>query len=311
MKIITFDDIKKAYITPDEVYRWTEEVIEHKADCILPAKISIQPQGMDGVFYNTMPCVIPKENVAGVKLVTRYPSNKPTLDSQLMLCELNSGNRLALIDANYITALRTGAVAVHSMEKLAKWGSGSTTVGIMGLGNVMLANIFPNRDFQLKTLEYKTQHLLIKEEFSKYKNLHFIFVKTHEELVDGSDIIISAATYIKENVCEDKYYKKGVTVIPIHTRGFCNCDLFFDKVFADDTNHVRSFKYFNKFKYFAEVSDVINGKSAGRENDDERILVYNIGIAPLDIYFAKKIYNKLKDSVQDIDMHLPEEKYWF
>ena len=112
-------------------------------------------------------------------------------------------------------------------------------------------------------------------------------------------------------MCEDSAYKEGVLVIPIHTLGFTNCDLFFDKVFADDTDHVKHFKYFNRFKSFAEVSDVINGKAAGRENVRERILTYNIGVAIHDVYFAANIYNMLKNkNVASIDFGSPKEKFW-
>ena len=47
---------------------------------------------------------------------------------------------------------------------------------------------------------------------------------------------------------DENLYRKGCLVIPVHTRGFQNCDLCFDKVYADDTAHVCGFKYFNEFK---------------------------------------------------------------
>ncbi len=78
--------------------------------------------------------------------------------------------------------------------------------------------------------------------------------------------------------------------MPIHTRGFTNCDLVFDKVYADDTAHVHGFKNFGKFRFFAEVADVVNGKAPGRESETERILAYNIGLSIHDIYLAEKIY---------------------
>ena len=65
-------------------------------------------------------------------------------------------------------------------------------------------------------------------------------------------------------------------MVPVHTRGFSNCDLFFDKVYGDDTNHICHFKYFNQFKSFSEISDVLTGKALGRENNKERIIAYNI-----------------------------------
>ena len=90
---------------------------------------------------------------------------------------------------------------------------------------------------------------------------------------------------------KDEWFKEGVLVVPIHTRGFQNCDLFFDKVFADDTSHVDGFKYFKQFKKFSEFDKVLHKEVVGRENDKERILSYNIGIALHDIYIAKKIFN--------------------
>ena len=61
-------------------------------------------------------------------------------------------------------------------------------------------------------------------------------------------MVISAASYFSEDICSDEYFDEGITVVPIHTRGFTNCDLFFDKVFADDTGQVKHFKNFDKFK---------------------------------------------------------------
>lgn len=102
-------------------------------------------------------------------------------------------------------------------------------------------------------------------------------------------------------------------MVPIHTLGFTNCDLFFDKVFADDYGHVRHFKNFNQFKKFGEVCDVVNGKIPGRENNKERILAYNIGISVHDVNFAQHIYGMLLEkgiSLSDIDMQSLKEKFW-
>src|SRR5690606_20913748 len=95
-----------------------------------------------------------------------------------------------------------------------------------------------------------------------------------------SDVIISAVTYFENDICESHFFKKGCLLIPIHTRGFMNCDIDFDKVFVDDVNHIKGFKNFEFFKpKMNEVSAVINNNCEGRSSDDERIIVYNIGIA--------------------------------
>lgn len=310
--IITFEDIKRLNIDPKICFQWVSNAIKQKEKTLLPPKISIKP--FDGAFCNVMPCIT--EHTGGVKVVTRYPNRKPSLNSLLMLLDVTSGEILALMDANWITAMRTGAVAVHSMMLFAK--KRFSTVGILGLGNtarstlLVLAEMMPEHEFRIKLLRYKGQEELYAKRFASYHNLHFEFIDRIDLLIKGSDVVVSAATYLPNDLCDTQYFDEGILVIPIHTRGFTNCDLFFDKIYADDHGHVCHFKNFSHFRYFAEVDKVVSKKAAGRENDRERILVYNIGIAMYDIYFAYHIYQLLKERIDlpEIDMHAPMDKFW-
>ena len=320
MKIITFQDITALDITPSMCFDWAEAMIKNKAHALLPPKVSLKPR--DGVFCNFMPSVIPgteSANWGGIKIVTRYPERVPSLESRILLMNADTGEFLALMDGTWITTMRTGAVAAHSIQLFAK--KNFSTIGMMGLGNVtratliILADKLPEKELNIKLLKYKDQEKDFSKRFAGYSNLHFTFVDTPAELVKGSDVVISGATYLPNDVCEDQYFDKGVLVQPIHTLGFTNCDLFFDKVFADDTSHVHHFNNFDRFRNFAEVCDVVNGGKAGRENDDERILVYNIGISIHDINFAASIYRIMQEqgtlsSLPDVDMKDPTEKFW-
>ena len=121
MKLITFEDIQNLNIDPYLCYEWVSEMIANKKTVDLPAKISMHPS--EGVFCNVMPCVIPNTvfgKMGGVKVVTRYPDRKPSLDSKLLLLNIETGEFLSLMDANWITAMRTGAVAAHSILLFAK-----------------------------------------------------------------------------------------------------------------------------------------------------------------------------------------------
>ena len=130
-------------------------------------------------------------------------------------------------------------------------------------------------------------------------------------MIGQSDVIVSCITEAQGLLCEDvSLYKKGCLVVPVHTRGFQNCDLCFDKVYADDTAHVCGFKYFNKFKQFGEIQDVISGNTKGRESDDERILSYNIGLGLHDVLYATKIYHALKDDAEEIQLIRETNKFW-
>lgn len=313
MKIITFEDIQKLNIDPALCYEWVVNTIKTKKSTILPPKVGLSSR--DGVFMNTMPCIL-NHKYAGVKVVNRYPERVPSLDSRILLEDNDTGEFLAVMDANWITAMRTGAVAAHSILELAK--KDFSTIAMLGLGNtcrstlLVLSAVTNNRKLNIKLLRYKDQAEDFIARFADYENLSFTIVDTNEELVRGSDVVVSCVTYASEDLCPDEYFDKGVLVVPVHTRGFTNCDLFFDKVFADDYGHVHHFKNFDKFKSFAETCDVVNGVVPGRENDDERILAYNIGVSIHDICFASHIYELVKDNpdITDYDMLNPTEKFW-
>ena len=320
MKIISFDDVRSLNISPAECYEWVSEMILHKADAVLPAKAHMNMPG--NVFCNVMPSLIygSENSYWGAKVVTRYPEREPALDSKILLIDANSGEFLTLMDGNWITAMRTGAVAAHSIINLAK--KNYSAIGMIGLGNtarstmLVLAAMVPDRHLDIKLLRYKTQAELFAERFAEYENLHFTIVDDVRDVVKGSDVVVSCATYFENDICPDDCFDEGVLVVPVHTRGFTNCDLFFDKVFADDTGHVDHFRNFSKFRYFAEVSDVVNGRSAGRENDKERILAYNIGVSIHDMNYAAHIYQMMKErpevfeTLTDAEMHDPTEKFW-
>ena len=320
MKIIGFDEVRSLAISPSECYDWVSEMIENKQDSFLPAKTHMNMPG--NVFCNVMPCLVygvGQINYGGVKVVTRYPERNPSLDSKILLFNADSGEFLALIDGNWITAMRTGAVAAHSVIHLAK--DGWNTIGMIGLGNVARASMLVlservKETINVKLLRYKNQAEDFEERFRGYSNIHFTIVDTVEECVRGSDVIVSCATYFENDIAQDDWFDEGVLVVPVHTRGFTNCDLFFDKVFADDTGHVDHFKYFSKYKYYAEISDVINGKAKGRENNKERILAYNIGVSIHDINYAAHIYQKLESdkdrftNLIDAELNDPVDKFW-
>ena len=216
--------------------------------------------------------------------------------------------------------MRTGAVATLAAQTFRK--TNCEYYGMLGLGNTARATLLciletePNIKHLVKLLKYKNQTDLFIERFINYDNVEFSVSDTIEELVSSSDVIISCITEADHLICpNDQMFQKGCLVIPVHTRGFQNCDLSFDKVFADDVGHVSHFKNFEKFKKFAEVYDVVNGYKPGRENDGERIIAYNIGISIHDINFASHIYQMFLDSrglneLPDVDMKEPLEKFW-
>jgi ornithine cyclodeaminase/alanine dehydrogenase-like protein (mu-crystallin family) len=185
----------------------------------------------------------------------------------------------------------------------------------MGLGNTARATLLClmavlEGPLNIRLLSYKGQELEFMKRFKEYSRLNFSIFENVEDLITGADVVVSCVTVAHGQFASDTCFKPGVLVVPVHTRGFQNCDLFFDQIFADDVAHVEGFKYFNQFKQFDEFARILLKQNPGRTSDQERILAYNIGIALHDIYFASQVYDKVKDSLPDISSDKLSEKFW-
>jgi ornithine cyclodeaminase len=294
---------------------WVKEAFLMKDDIQMPAKMSVHPQGED--FITSMPCLLPESQgrkYFGIKMVSRIDGQVPTLQSNIFLYDAKSGHLLAVVDGDWITAMRTGAVAALAAKTLQR--KGNSTYSIMGLGNigraVGLCLAADNRDRQItfRLLRYKDQAERFVERLKDFDNVNFEIVNDKRIFAAEADVLISAVTVATELLFPDnELFRKGVTVIPVHVRGFQNCDLFFDKVFGDDTGQVSGFKYFNQFRQYDEFHHVLQGKNPGRTNDEERILSYNYGIALHDIFFASRIYERIQKG-DGFNLEKQDKKLW-
>lgn len=320
MKIITEQAIRRLGISPTQCVDWIHESFSLKADSQLPAKISVHPEDYD--FFTSMPCLLPKPSdpakgyYFGIKEVHRIEGAVPSLGSDMMLYNARNGELLALIDCDWITTMRTGAVAAVSIKALRK--TDTRVYGFVGLGNTARATMLcmlesePEHFFKVKLLRYKNQAEQFIERFKDHANVEFEIVDDINELARTADVFVSCITSASGLLVADvDCFQPGVTVIPVHMRGLQNCDTVFDRVFGDDTDHVKNFKYFSQYKDYNEIGEVLAGRDPGRRSQTQRIIDYNYGLGLHDVVFASKIYEMLKDSgISDIAYQKETEKFW-
>lgn len=302
MRIITSEEIEKLHISPEESVEWVREAFLIKDKCMLPPKISLHPRGND--FFNTMPCILPDEyHTFGCKVVSRIKGNHPALKSEMMVFDTLSGELTALVNCDWITARRTGAVATLAINTLRS--ANARIYSFVGLGAMAYATLDcffatnKDRPLTVRLKRYKNQAEKTIERYKGIENVTFEISETMEALVKDADVVVSCITDADGLLVEDvDLFKPGVLIVPVHTRGFQNCDITFDKVLADDEGHVKGFKYFNQFNKFGELAEVLSGRIPGRESDLERILSYNIGLGLHDVFYASKIIGLNPDKGQ-------------
>ena len=259
MRFVSFEQIVDLNINSIQCVEWAAEAIRCKSEWILPEKNSIKFG--DNCFFNTMPSLWPRKNIFGVKEVSRIPTRIPALKADILLYDVLGGDLKAFMDGTWITTMRTGAVAAISMKLLKK--SDAKKICFIGLGNTARATLLcyealcGGSTLDVSVLAYKNQHEDFIERFRTHKNIHFQVYDDVEEMIGTSDIVVSCVTATDCIFAPDNCYKKGVLVVPVHTRGFQNCDLFFDKIFCDDIAHISGFKYFKQYKFVSELTDII------------------------------------------------------
>lgn len=319
MKVISEQAIRSLNISPKKCVEWIYESFSLKNEAQLPAKISVHPEDMD--FFTSMPCLLPTNSAGnryfGIKEVHRIEGAVPSLGSDMMLYDAKTGELIALVDCDWITTMRTGAVAAVSIKALRR--ANAQVYGMVGLGNTARATMLcllenePERQFHVQLLRYKDQAELFIERFKSYPNVTFQIVDDINEMARSVDVFISCITSAKGLLVEDTdLFQPGVTVIPVHMRGLQNCDPIFDRVFGDDTDHVKGFKYFPQYHDYNEIGEVLAGRDPGRKSEDQRIIDYNYGLGLHDVVYASKLYELLKDnsSCQEVIISKETEKFW-
>ena len=317
MKILDFEYIKNLNIAPSIVYEWCNEAWRIKDACVLPAKQKMW-EGNDG-RYITMPCVLPELDVSGIKFISRNMKSNtgvPARNSNIILYQRSKMGPLAILDGIWITNMRTGAIAAHSVIEYST--TSLSSLGLMGLGNaarafmLMLGNLY-KKELSVKLYRYKDQAETFKTRFEKdFPQFHFDIVNSVDEIC-SCDTVVSAVSCAHGEFAQSDTFKKGCLVVPIHGDGFQNCDLCFDKIIIDDHAHCKSYKYYEQFKDKAiEVTELETGRKRGRDNDKQRLIAYCGGIALHDLYCAYKIWQiaKTRADAPTVEMHYPLERFW-
>ncbi|UCF21442.1 MAG: ornithine cyclodeaminase family protein, partial [Gemmatimonadota bacterium] len=130
------EDVETVGLSMAEIIEALETMFlaKGKGEVEMPPKPGIHPR--KDSFIHAMPAYISSMGAAGIKWVSGYPSNVerdlPYISGLLMLNDPDTGIPIAVMDATWITAMRTGAATAVAAKYLAR--SDSTTLGVLACG---------------------------------------------------------------------------------------------------------------------------------------------------------------------------------
>jgi ornithine cyclodeaminase/alanine dehydrogenase-like protein (mu-crystallin family) len=247
----------------------------------------------------------------GVKVLARFPERGPgdNLASLLLLFDDEDGAPLAIMDAVYVTAVRTAAGAALATYALAR--SGSRAVGMLGTGTLAWYSVLAHRILcpALDELAVYSRSEERREAFAERvrseTGIQVRAVGTVDEAVEGADVIVTA-TNAPEPVLLDEHVHPGQHIAAIGIRSEIAPQVIARSLVVGDGRDEAL--HDGKFSTAVEagavdasqlgpaLGEVLEDLAPGRTSDDQITLFDSSGVAIQDVVCARHAWQRAVDT---------------
>jgi ornithine cyclodeaminase/alanine dehydrogenase-like protein (mu-crystallin family) len=301
------DDVKKVNLPMQAIIELVERAFHEKGNqrVEMPPKPGIHTQ--PDAFIHAMPAYIPAMKSAGIKWVSGYPENQsrglPYISGLLILNDVETGLPYAIMDCVWITAFRTAAATAIAAKYLANPKSrtaGILACGVQGRTNLeALQTLFPLE----KVWAYDIVPDVLANyvaQMSKKLGLEIIPVEHPEDAVRESDLVVTSGPILKHPrpTIQAGWLKPGGFGSAVDFDSYWSGEALaeMDKISTDD--HAQ-FEYYRSAGYFqstpdpyADLGEIVIGSVPLREDDHQRILAINLGLAIDDMAVGPEVYRR-------------------
>lgn len=283
----------------DRVFSAVEAAfVEHARGAVeMPPKVGIHTR--PGTFIHAMPAYIRSMGACGMKWVSGYPENAarglPTIAGLMILNDPETGLPKAILDARWITAVRTGIVSALIVRTCARPGARTLAVagcGVQGRHHAeAILHVLPGiGEVRLYDVRAESAEALRAEIGARAR-----ICATPEACLRGADVAATCTSGRALEV-EDAWLPPGGTAVGVDSH-IAWGRLFgtIDKFVMDDERQAREFEKTGKYpgglpRVHAELGQILAGARPGRENDAERILGLPLGLAIADLAVAALVW---------------------
>ncbi|MFY0405977.1 ornithine cyclodeaminase family protein [Solicola sp. PLA-1-18] len=251
--------------------------------------------------------------VSGVKVVGDFvPNYTLGLPSELALLTLYdpyTGVPLSIMDATFVTEVRTGAMTAVGARHLAR--PDSRVLGHVGARGTAFANVtLLDSLFDLEEIRVTSRRPESREAFAnrlrEVVSAEVVVTEDVASTFDGADICVEASRLdTPAPLVRREQLKPGSLLVPYGTVSALEPDLLqgIDKVVVDDWRESQSGRFgalrsqvdsgeLSQESLHAQIGQVVAGERPGRESDDERILFWHRGLSILDVAVGELILRR-------------------
>jgi alanine dehydrogenase len=310
-------DIERLALTDQEILDAVEAGLSAQGlgQTVIEPRVHLEPDPAFRGHFNVLRGYVAPMNLAGVKIVGDYIDNyQHGLPSEMALLNLfdpRTGMPVAILDASGITDMRTGAVTAIGAKHLAR--KESRVLGHIGARGTAYWNVrLLDRLFQFAEIRVHSRRKESRDGFAARlsKDLGKPVVATEDwrSCVEGADIVVEASRLEKPTpLLKTEWITPGALVVPYGTMSAVELSLtdIMSKIVVDDWGQCRTGKLgalrahieagkLTETTLHGELAEIVVGRKAGREREDETILFWHRGLSLSDIALGHTMLEKSK-----------------
>jgi ornithine cyclodeaminase/alanine dehydrogenase-like protein (mu-crystallin family) len=297
-------DVAGLNLPAEQMLGLAAEVLQqkHAGRTEMPPKFGVHPRPQS--FLHAMPGYLEQQDSVGLKLVSYYPGNPAhncaTINAMMLLNDAATGQPLAVMDGNWITAYRTATVSALSCKLLAV--NSPKTLGLIGYGIQaeshleLLMATFPLTDVQVWGPRSE-RCTAFAEQMDQRFQASVTAVVSAEEAVRDKDIVISVTPIGVPPIqqLQHGWLRPGAIICPVEfdsawdKKTFQQAGIFV----TDDIVQFDQYRHKGFFKEIPtpeiELADLVNNNV--KSKSDGISVAVNLGVGLMDIAFAKALYD--------------------
>lgn len=311
MLVLGASDIQHALSMSDAIAAVAQALVASSGgEAVTPIRTNLPVEDRGSSLF--MPSYVSTTQSLGVKFVSVFPGNKllgkKTIHGVVVLADAKTAEPIALLEASYLTALRTGAAAGLATQHLAR--EDAQTLGVIGTGvqaRSIVRAIQTVRSIAKILLYNRTRGAAeaFKAELEAQPQSgqrSVVVVDSANEAVHGADILVTATNSITPvfdavalqpgtHINAVGSYRPDMQELP--------SDVFRTRPRVVVESRVAALEetgdliipcaqgVWSSSELHAELGDIVRGAAKGRETLTEGTIFKSVGLAAMDMVVAK------------------------
>ncbi len=318
LKYLSRADLESLKITMAEVMEVVEEGFRRKAmgETQMTSKAFITPRGGEAGMMS-MAAYVGGMDAAAIKWLGWATGNRqrglPLHTGLVILNDPDTSLPMSVMDAGWVTAMRTGAASGVAMKYL---GPSQAAIGaVIGCGVEGRSNLSAMHTCYPELAELRCYDIFdaALEAFVEESRRQYDFTVTPvgspQAAVEEADVVVTAGSTGATPFLKQEWLKAGAMAVPVDLFGAWEVELAMqvDKLVTDDYEKFDSFRSSERLKDlpqpYAELGEIVAGDKPGRETPQERTMSILGGIPVDDAVAAHLAYTRAVE--QGVGVTLP------